>query len=533
MAELWAGDVPLIGCRPGSAVLTVGGRHARGLVAETGLSFAARRLAAMSRTDRLDQEWVIRASLATRHPAPGHPTSPNAPASAPGAEPAPAAPDAGTAADRTPGAAVANGPAAPGGSPAEAESEAARGAAAQDRTPTALVANGSSRAADESASADSATAEDHTPTALVANAAAASASSQGAGTDSAEARDRTPAALVANAAAAPAGSQGASAGRGGAGAWPPFPQGGAAGALAFGAPSAVGAAVVADPERLLSAACGIADRILASAQDNGRRVNWLGLEPLDDRVWAVMPQGAGLPHGYCGTALFLAQIADLAGIDRYAEVARRALAPVPGLLAALGEDPADVTTVGAGLAGLGGIAYALGRLAVLLDDRRIAAWADTAVELASVAAEFGKEPGVLEGDAGCLAAMTAIRAATGSTRAAATAQLCADRLAALESWTLPYGGFDRGAAGIGWALLRFADDGGTAWHAAGRVRGAAHGGRPVRRGPAGTGVVRRPVRHGAGRRRQPGRGRTAGHRRTIGAGGLGGNRGRGPQPVPW
>ena len=298
LAELWAGDIPLIGCRPGSTELTLGRWTIRGLLTGSGLDEAGQRLAAMSRTDRLDQEWVLRASLATRRAGSGHP------------------------------------------------------------------------------------------------------------------------------AAVP--------------------------------PLGPVAAIVPDPEQLLAAACGIADRILSAAQDNGRRVNWLGLEPLDDRNWAVLPQGAGLPHGYCGTALFLAQLGDLTGIKRYATVARHALTPVPRLLAALAERPADLPAVGAGFAGLGGIAYALSRLAALLDDDEIAGWTTTAVELTAVAAQSGDEPGVLEGDAGCLAAMLAVRQATGSPRAAATALICADRLAATAPKHLPSGGFDTGAAGVGWALLRFA-----------------------------------------------------------------------------
>ncbi|TQF01801.1 type 2 lantipeptide synthetase LanM [Kitasatospora acidiphila] len=320
-AALWAGDVPLVGCRPGSTELTAGTRTATGLVKESGLARAERRLATMNRTDRSDQEWVIRAALATRRT--GH-----------------------------------------------------------------------------------------------------------------------------HATAAP----------------PPSPL----------------AATVPDPERLLAAACGIADRILADAHDDGRRVNWLGLEPLDDRLWAILPQGAGLPHGYCGTALFLAQLAALTGTERFTSAARRTLTPVPSLLTALADRPGDLTAIGAGFAGLGGIAYALSRLAALLDDGEIAAWADTAVDLAAMAVDLttgpaeeaglttgpAEEAGLLDGDAGCLAAMLAVQRSTGSARAARAALACADRLAARAPEDLPSGGFRSGAAGIGWALLRYAAAGGTARHAA-------------------------------------------------------------------
>ena len=222
-------------------------------------------------------------------------------------------------------------------------------------------------------------------------------------------------------------------------------------------------ATIPDQERLLTAACGIADQILAGAQDDGRRVNWLGLEPLEgDLHWALLPQGAGLPHGYCGTALFLAQLADLTGVERYAAVARRALTPIPALLSALGEQPTELPFVGAGFSGLGGIAYALALLSWLLDDPDLSVWAATAVDLAATAAGTGSDPGVLQGDAGCLAAMLAVHRTTGLPAAWDTARVSAGRLLARPVDELSTGGFTDGAPGIGWALLRFAHAGGGA-----------------------------------------------------------------------
>jgi type 2 lantibiotic biosynthesis protein LanM len=329
LAELWAGDVPVAACTPRTTDLAVGPLRAGGLVTESGLARAERRIAAMGDTDRFDQEWVIRATLATRR------------------------------------------------------------------------------------------------------------------------RDSRPRATV--------------------------------------APLGVPAATVPDPERMLAAACGLADRILARAQDDGRRVNWLCLEPLDDRIWAVRPQGAGLPHGYCGTALFLAELAGLTGTERYTSVARRALAPLPGLLTALADRPADLPAIGAGFAGLGGIAYALSRLGGLLDDTEVARWAGAAVDLAAAAAGTHPQPGVLDGDAGCLAAMLAVQRATGSTTAGRTARACADRLAALPPGSLPAGGFGSGAAGIGWALLRFAAAGGGPAYASAGLAALRTAADRSATAPAGTG----------------------------------------------
>ncbi|MCP2314325.1 type 2 lanthipeptide synthetase LanM family protein [Kitasatospora paracochleata] len=249
---------------------------------------------------------------------------------------------------------------------------------------------------------------------------------------------------------------------------------------------------VPDPERLLAAAGDIADRILARAHGDGDgdggggggggRVNWLTLEPVTDRRWALMPQGAALDGGYAGTALFLAQLAALTGTERYAEVARRAVRPLPGLLAALADHPDHLAAVGPGaFTGLAGIAYTLARLAPLLDDTRLLDGAAEAVRLTALAAEqrpavldAGPDAQLLSGDAGCLAAMLAVHRATGLAGALTTAHGCAQRLALDPEDTDPPGTDPPGtgapgtpgapgtahraadAAHRGWALRRYA-----------------------------------------------------------------------------
>jgi lantibiotic modifying enzyme len=221
-------------------------------------------------------------------------------------------------------------------------------------------------------------------------------------------------------------------------------------------------------------------------------VNWLGLQPVEGTQWMVLPMGAGLADGYPGVALFLAQLGSMTGVRRYADVARRAVSPLPALLGALGGRPDLLATVGCGVAeGLAGIGYALARMSTLLDDPALGEWAEAAVRLTArlvvtgpgtegLATEFQVTggpaaaepdagwpplpPGWLDGLAGCLAAMTAVYAETGSPVAAAAARACADRLADLVQRTggccadgqqpVPPG-FAAGPAGIGWALARF------------------------------------------------------------------------------
>ncbi|MGW6982348.1 type 2 lanthipeptide synthetase LanM family protein [Streptomyces sp. NPDC054932] len=238
-----------------------------------------------------------------------------------------------------------------------------------------------------------------------------------------------------------------------------------------------------EPERLLSAARSVGDRLVSLAYREGPRSNWIGLELLDERYWRIGPMPADLAGGYTGPALFLAQLAALTGAGHYAEVARTALAPVPGLLDALRARPADLCAVGSGaFSGLGGIAYALAETARLLDDPEVGSWASAMLRLAGEAALSEGEHGVGAGVAGGLVALLAAHRAGGGSGAAAgdgdetqeiwrDAQACADRLTAVDPMAGGRG-FTTGAAGLGWALLRFAEAAGAT---AGSGGGAAEG----------------------------------------------------------
>lgn len=244
-----------------------------------------------------------------------------------------------------------------------------------------------------------------------------------------------------------------------------------------GAPHAVASplasltSVAAEPARLLAAACGLADQIVSRSIASGspprqRRVNWLGLVARADGEWEVLPMEAHLANGYLGVALYLAQLADLTGIGRYAEVARQALNGAPTLLTTLnGHHDLLAATGCGGYYGLSGICYGLARMATLLGDSQLSEWAVAAVGLAAAAASPATRPGFADGNAGCLAAMLAVSSEIGSSDAASLSRTVALRLAELvdrtDGWCVPDGeppqaGFARGAAGIGCALARFA-----------------------------------------------------------------------------
>ncbi|SEC57959.1 type 2 lantibiotic biosynthesis protein LanM [Amycolatopsis tolypomycina] len=216
-------------------------------------------------------------------------------------------------------------------------------------------------------------------------------------------------------------------------------------------PGAV-AAVVPDSQHLLALASAIGDDLVARAAHDDGRANWVGLELLEGRHWLVLPMGAGLAEGYCGTALFLAQLGDLTGTARYSELAAKAVRTLPVLVEVLAEHPELAREVGSGgFFGLGGICYALARLASLLGDSALTACLPAAIA-ATAAADAAAPAGVGEGTAGALAAMHAVYAESGLPEAAALAATLSRRLAGAPRPTAP--GFLWGTAGVDWALGR-------------------------------------------------------------------------------
>jgi type 2 lantibiotic biosynthesis protein LanM len=199
-----------------------------------------------------------------------------------------------------------------------------------------------------------------------------------------------------------------------------------------------------DPARLLVAACGIADQILAHAVIGEGRVNWLGLELVDDRHWTVQPLGAGLSNGYTGVALFLAELGALTGAARYVDFAVDAMRPLPALLELFASTPELVASAGGGLHGLGGVCYGLARLTPLLGlDPSLLSSAVSLMPLED------SSTSVVDGLAGSLAAMIAV--------GTPESLVLADHYATLLRGAIcSTNGFARGHAGIGWALRRYA-----------------------------------------------------------------------------
>ncbi|TCC42937.1 type 2 lanthipeptide synthetase LanM family protein [Kribbella sindirgiensis] len=218
-------------------------------------------------------------------------------------------------------------------------------------------------------------------------------------------------------------------------------------------------ATAPDPEEMLAAAVDIADEVMAQViSEPGGLANWLGLELLDDRYWAVRQMGAGLSNGYTGTALFLAQVGVLTGAGKYCELARDAIRPIPQLLEALSGDLESAQLIGPGFHGLGGISYGLNLLSALLGDSDLTTWLAASLELSEqVALDPTDFPSYAEGAAGGLAAMQAI---AGLPAAGRLAERYADLLVAtvesgLRGRVAAVRGFARGYQGIAWSLGHF------------------------------------------------------------------------------
>lgn len=227
-----------------------------------------------------------------------------------------------------------------------------------------------------------------------------------------------------------------------------------------------------DPERALAAARSVGDRLVESAYTDAERVGWLGLEFIAESRWMVQPLRHDLFNGYPGVALFLSQLAALTGDDRYATLARRATVPLRQLAdtitgsQVLGERGAQPAVFGS----LPGLAYALAHVATNLGEPELLAPIEPFVAAVAPGVAGDEVLDVVGGSAGTLVAMLAIHRATGLGQALEVARACAERLveSALPqehgvAWgtspkaSRPLTGFSHGAAGIGWALLRYAD----------------------------------------------------------------------------
>ncbi|WP_116202771.1 type 2 lanthipeptide synthetase LanM family protein [Amycolatopsis circi] len=206
-----------------------------------------------------------------------------------------------------------------------------------------------------------------------------------------------------------------------------------------------------DPARLLDLAVGIGDDLLRRGNADAVRINWPSLEIAEDGDWCVRQLGASLGSGYCGVALFLAELGKISGRDRFLDAAARTVRPLPGLIELLDSYASLAVGVGPGaFSGLGGIAYTVTRLAGLLADSTFESLIPAALRATAAAARAAEAADVADGLAGALLAVSAVAVENGSSDAGALVEELGERLAALSP--LRTAGFLFGRAGVTHAL---------------------------------------------------------------------------------
>jgi class II lanthipeptide synthase len=227
----------------------------------------------------------------------------------------------------------------------------------------------------------------------------------------------------------------------------------------------------AEREQLLMLANTIGKRLDELALQNDTGACWLGVGPLDESTWALVPSGTDLYSGTTGIALFLAYLGAVGGDPAATLLARRAVtslrADIRDSLTTLEDEAvtASFPTLGA-FVGLPSVIYLLTHLGVLWEEPALL---DEAADLA------GRLPplisrdtylDVLQGSAGCILALLGLHDVRPSPGILETAIHCGDRLLATTqpmprgtAWTAlkgepPLGGLSHGAAGFALSLLR-------------------------------------------------------------------------------
>ncbi|MFI7120338.1 type 2 lanthipeptide synthetase LanM family protein [Amycolatopsis sp. NPDC049868] len=228
---------------------------------------------------------------------------------------------------------------------------------------------------------------------------------------------------------------------------------------------------------LVDAATQIGERLLATAFRADRRIGWLGLDLVDERIWTLNAAGTDLYSGLPGIGVFLGYLGRIAN---HAEAAAAAetiadhlcerFAPLLQDGARLDEDDPDhrLVTVG-GFGPLAGPLYFLSTISALTGDDR---WTETARGLGNqLIPRCGTDPhlDVVSGSAGTILVALAARRILGDELALAVATAAAERLLATQTdvgagyraWpsvistsSIPLAGFSHGASGYAVALSR-------------------------------------------------------------------------------
>lgn len=217
------------------------------------------------------------------------------------------------------------------------------------------------------------------------------------------------------------------------------------------------------PGELRIEARAVADRLLGLAEETADgALAWLGAVPGNSAEGDRFRHASHtLDHGRAGIALFLASAARVLDADDAAEAALRTLRPTLAALSSARGARALADQVGIGGAmGMGGVIYALARIAGLLERPELLAAAARAAETVTPRRIAKGALDVFGGSAGAALGLLTLHDATGDETVLRRALACGRHLVARQApeggWITLNGratsGFAHGAAGIAHAL---------------------------------------------------------------------------------
>lgn len=216
-------------------------------------------------------------------------------------------------------------------------------------------------------------------------------------------------------------------------------------------------------ESLIMAARDVGDRLSTLALHGEETVGWLGVTPVNEREWHLLPADLDLYSGSSGISLFLGYLGHLTDESKYTELARQALN------SARKQVQLQRERGGLGIGafnGAGSYIYLLSHLGTLWNDPELY---NEAIELVEALPEIiAKDEmfDVVSGAAGCISALLSLYAVSPSISTLIAALQCGDHLLA-HAKACPVGvgwgtkrqeepllGLSHGNAGVALNLLR-------------------------------------------------------------------------------
>ncbi|WP_376793646.1 type 2 lanthipeptide synthetase LanM family protein [Thermogemmatispora sp.] len=220
-------------------------------------------------------------------------------------------------------------------------------------------------------------------------------------------------------------------------------------------------------ERLLAAASAIGNRLRQFALYQGEYVGWLGVTPVNDREWHLLPADGDLYNGLAGIALFLAYLGHLTGEERHTGLARQAVHTIQHLIMRRKYFP-RAYGIGA-FNGLGSLIYLFSHLGALWEEPALYRQAEELVPLLLSKVEQDQIYDVIGGAAGAIAALLCLQSVAPSPETLEAAIRCGEHLLAHAQpqaqggcgWPtarqpVPLAGFAHGNAGIALYLMQLA-----------------------------------------------------------------------------